>query len=994
MEEPMSSGTLSNRSADGERGQRAAEAFEQAGGDLRDRRVRDLVATLGEHAPALLPLALGDVSLPADVLARPLERRETEETLRLRFLEAVEGLDDGPELRRVLRRLRHRTLVRIALREILRLADVDETSAEMAALAAAAMDAALAACRRPLEARYGQAVDGDGQPVPLVVLGMGKLGGRELNLGSDVDVCFFYGTDEATVGDGDLTVHELYTRVATRTVKALSDVTEDGFCFRVDLRLRPEGSRGPLVNSLASTERYYESFGRTWERAALLRAEPIAGDWAFGEELLGVLRPFVFRRAVDPGIAREMADMLKRSRRELDVDPERDVKLGRGGIREAEFFVQALQLIWGGRHPELQVRGTVEALQRLRASGLVTPREAEDFGAHWALLRRVEHRIHVWAGYQTHALPPPGEEREAFARSLGFRSAGAMERTLRKARDRVAELFDSLFEEGEPEASRELDALLDFLAGGPPASEVAERVGEVLPVRDPDEAAAHLLRMARHATSPLGPVTRERSPDLGAWLLQEAAQAADPDMALRFLADFFTRMGGPLGYDRVFLENPTLIRRMVGLFGASGTLSSALVAHPEEVDEALVLGGAPALSEIRAAHQRTPIVFDPREPPHPEAFVAALRRVKREVVLQVGVAYVNGEIELADVEERLSALAEAQIAAVLEYARAEAYARFGRPRPDSADAPPAEMVVVGMGKLGGGELGFGGDLDVILLYGADGQTEPPAGRRSISNAELFTRIGQRILRLLSQPDAEGPGYETDARLRPSGSQGMLVVSLRSFDHYHETRAAPWERQALLRARPVAGDDSLARMAAERFERLAYGGEAPPAAELAAMRARIQQELSGERFDRYHPKAGYGGLVDVEFVVQWLQMRHGDDPRVRCRGTLDALRGLREAGRLDRADADALEEGWTFFRRVEQALKLLDETREAVLPAHGAVPAKIARRLGFRDRDGMRPREVLLATWRMHAEEVRTIFERVVAPVGVEAPWSPPEPVTA
>lgn len=980
--------SLSDRPAVGPRGQEAVEAFAEAGGDPSGPEVRNLVATLGEHAPALLPLALGDVTLPADVLCRPLALPDSHEDLRRRYREATQDLEDGPDLYRVLRRLRHRALVRIALREVLRLADVDQTSAEMAALAGATIDTALAVCRRTQEARHGRAQDAAGAPVPLVVLGMGKLGGRELNLGSDVDVCFFYGTDDATVGDGlDITVHELYARTATRTVKALADVTEDGFCFRVDLRLRPEGSRGPVVNSLASAERYYESFGRTWERAALLRAEPVAGDTGFGEELLGVLRPFVFRRSVDPSIAREMSDMLKRSRREARVDGEADVKLGRGGIREAEFFVQTLQLVWGGRHPELQVRGTVDALWRLRAAGLVTHRELEDFGAAWALLRRVEHRIHVWAGYQSHTLPPAGEEREAFAVSLGFHDAASLERALSDARTRISELFATLMEDGEPtDTLPDLDALLDDVAAGASAQAVAEQVADLLPVGDPDEAASYLLRLGRHANAPLGPVARERAPELGETLLREAMHAADPDMALRFLADFFARMGSALGYDRTLARNPTLVRRMVSLFGASATLSSALVAHPEEVDEALVLGGAPGGVEIAEAHDAPPICFREGALPEPETFVGALRSAKRQVTLQVGVAYINGELDLEQVEDRLSTLAERQVRAALRYATEELVARFGEPRPEADDDTPATMVLVGMGKLGGRELGFGGDLDLMFLYGSDGETTPPRGGRGITNAELFTRIGQRTMRLLSQPDVEGAGYETDTRLRPSGAQGMLVVSLRAFDHYHATQAAPWERQALIRARPVAGDPTLAAMAEARFERLAFTGAPPPGSELARLRARMEQELSGERADRYHPKLGYGGLLDVELLVQWLQMKHGADGTVRLPRTLDALRALQAARYLPGPSAGALDEGWRFFRRVEQSLKLLDETREAVLPTRGPLPARMARRLGIRDRDGMRPAEVLLATWRWHAVQVREIFEAVVGPVGTSPPW--------
>jgi glutamate-ammonia-ligase adenylyltransferase len=980
--------------------------------------VEDLVATLGEHAPGLVGLALGDLDLAADVLHRPLERADTTESLRETFLSACDDLDDGPELLRTLRRLRHRAVVRIALREVLRLADVDQTSREMAALASACTEAALRACMRSAVARRGEPRDPEGNPVPLVALGMGKLGGGELNLGSDVDLCFFYGTDEGTVGDGDTSIHELYTRVVSRTVQALSELTEDGFCFRVDLRLRPEGSRGPLVNSLASAERYYEAWGRTWERAALLRAHPIAGDHAFGQQLLETLAPFVFRRSVDPSIAREMGEMLRRTRREQRVDGDRDVKLGRGGIREAEFFVQTLQLVWGGKHPELRVRGTMEALHRLRAAGLVTHREAEDFETAWAMLRRVEHRIHMRAGYQTHALPPPGPDRDALASSLGFPDSERLWRKLAEAREGVASLFRSLDEGSEPEASPELEALCDQIAAGASPSDLVDEVATTLPVHDADEAASHLVRLGRMATGPLGADTRRRRPRLGGMLLQEVSGAADPDLALRFMADFFTRLGRPGGYLQLFDEHPRLLRRLISLFGASGTLSSALVGHPEAVDQLLVATGAPSPEEIGRTHREAPLDFDPSAPeqrPDPESFVAALRQTKRELTLQVGLAHVSGEIALGEVQTRLTALAEAQIDAALRYAQAEVFARFGTPQPPSTqgqadtsppgaeepahtDPPgtagpvaPATMIVIGMGKLGARELGFGGDLDLMFLYGADGPGQPANPDRPVTNAELFTRIAQRTMRLLSQPDAEGSGYETDTRLRPSGSQGMLVVSLASFDRYHDSRAEPWERQALVRARPVAGDPQLAEMVQTRFERLVYGMDAPAPQDVAAMRTRIERELAGERHDRYDPKFGYGGLLDVEFAIQWLQMRHGSKlpgpTALRSPGTLEALQGLRHAGHLERGDAEALEEGYLLFRNVEQAVRLLDESREVVVIEGGRIAEQVARRLGIRERDGKPPTEVLFATWRRQASEVRALFERLLGPVSIPPPWS-------
>lgn len=954
----------------------AIDTFRARGGRDAPEHTR-MVAVLAEHAPALLPSVLAEPALLDDVLARPLAHPSDERDL-ARELDAFLARDPHEpteaRFRRDLRRFRHRAMVRIALREVLRLADVDRTSREMALLAAVTIDRALAAARHAEVARHGPALDATGREVPLTVLGMGKLGGLELNLGSDVDLVFFYETDEATV-NGELTVHELQSRIVRRAVKSLSEVTEDGFCFRVDLRLRPEGSRGPLVNSLASAERYYESWGRTWERAALLRARPIAGDRAFGERLLEALRPFVLRRTVDPSIGPQMAEMIARSRRELDVDLERDVKLGRGGIREAEFFVQTLQLVWGGRHPELGVPGTLDALQRLRAAGLVTDREAATLEDAWALLRRVEHRIHVRAGYQTHRLPSEPDALARFASSLGYVNTAALEQALGRARADVEALFTSLLP-SEPAEAERWDPLLDRAAHGEPPGELAEPLAALLPVRDPFESATHLARLARRANAPLGPVTWERLPGLGRMLLEEVAGAADPDSALHFLAEFFTRLGGQWPYERLLLEQPRITRRLVGLFGASGTLASALVGHPEDVD-LLLTSAAPSLTEIAGEHTR--VAGELAEDPDPEALVRELRRIKRAMTLRVGLSYVAGEIDLAEAAERLSELAEGQAQVALEAATRWAERRWGRPERGG-------LVVCAMGKLGGRELGFGGDLDLVFLYGSEGETEPLEGSRTTSHGELFARIAQRTMRLLGERDAEGPGYETDTRLRPSGSGGTLVVSLAGFDAYHARGAAAWERQALIRARPIAGDLEVGAEALARFTKLAYRGEPTDPGELTRTRARIERELARERADRFHPKLGHGALVDVEFLVQWLQMRHGEDERVRTPGTGRAIDALAEAGHLDPIDADALRHAHAFFRAVEQSLKLGDEHREPLLEPRGPTGAHVARALGTHARDAMSPTEVLEATYRGHADATRALFERTLGSVGVRAPW--------
>ena len=959
---------LSERATEGNAA--ALSAFRDRGGDTEDPDVRAVVSLLAEHAPGLLPLALSDVTVPADVIEAGLGQSVT----------VVRARDDvrntGGDVVRALRRVRHRHVVRIALREILRLADVDRTSAEMAALASGCIEAALEAARGLVAERYGHARRADGLPMPLVCLGMGKLGGGELNLGSDIDLCFFYESDDGTVEGAplakDLVVHEYQAHVVSRASKLLSDVTEDGFCFRVDLRLRPEGSRGALVNSLASAERYYETFGRTWERAALLRARPVAGDLALGRELLDALGPFVFRRAVEPGVAKEMHEMVFRARRELNAD-EHDVKLGRGGIREAEFFVQTLQLVWGGRHPSLRVTGTIDALTRLEGAGLVSGQDARTLAESWALLRRVEHRVHAWTGYQTHRIPQEPDEKERFARSLGFGSSAELDEVLGRARGEVMRLFDSLLSErsGSSSAPHGTD-LCDRIADGAGEEEIAAALPGVLNMADPLEAAHHLKRLARFPESPLGPLSRQKYRELGPRLIDEIAQAVDPERALAASAEFFGRLRrwdlGPL--DR----EPRLLRRLIGLFGSSPMLSRALVGHPDEI-ELLLLAEPITEGVVDALHAPLAALVLAEDS---ERVVSAMRTAKREATLRTGLADVSGELQMAQVHAILSRVAERQVQTALDLAQREMTARFG-PTAIGPTGERASMAVIALGKLGSRELGFGADLDLVFVFDDDGET---GGTRPIGHVELFTRVAQRTMRLLSQPDAEGPGFATDTRLRPSGSQGTLVVSLDAFVRYHPADA--WERQALTRARAVAGTEALMRRTDEAIRDVLTMARPIDRAHALELRARSQRELANEGPGRFHPKLGHGALVDVELIAQLLKLETLDPGLPR--GTLDILAALGARGVLEKADVEVLTEGYLFFRAIEQTLRLLDEHGEPILRPHSRTGEHVARRLGLRARDGLPTIDVLESTYRRHAMRIRGIFERVIGPVDVRCPF--------
>ncbi|MBM4363965.1 MAG: bifunctional [glutamate--ammonia ligase]-adenylyl-L-tyrosine phosphorylase/[glutamate--ammonia-ligase] adenylyltransferase, partial [Deltaproteobacteria bacterium] len=597
----------------------------------------------------------------------------------------------------------------------------------------------------------------------LVVFGLGKLGGGELNAGSDVDIVLLYDTDEGQAGGA--TLHEYWTAVARRAVTMLETPTEDGFVWRVDLRLRPEGSRGPLVYSAAAAERYYETWGRLWERAALLRARPVAGDLALGVRLQrAVIEPFVYRRTVDPSVATLLAELLRRSRLEARVDDALDLKLGRGGIREAEFFVQALQLVWGGREPSLRVTGTLAALARLESRGLVSDREARDVARAYRLLRRAEHVVQNRTGIQTHSLPRGGGELGAVARILGFPSEGALAAALRSARAAVTQCFASTQAELLRPAPRYTALLAELEQGGSGVWVAArEHFGDA-------DVEEHLRALARRPDSLLGSLTRERHPVLADRVLDALCASADPEAAARYLRSFLARVSSTGSYVAALAEDARAAKRLVTVLGASALVGDAIAARPDLVDVVLSRSEVVTVAAARRTVDQELELAEPElvakrdENERRDALIGALRRAQWRVTLDVAVADLAGEIGTREVTRVLSALAERILQRAVEIAAQGGDARG--------------LAVIAVGKLGGAELGYGSDLDVLFVY------DPAAAPVGSDPEEHFTRLAQRTLRVLGESHALGQGYELDTRLRPSGAQGLLVTSLRAFARYH------------------------------------------------------------------------------------------------------------------------------------------------------------------------------------------------------------------
>lgn len=899
-----------------------------------------VAAILSEHAPAMLQLALTDLSVLQGSIDRSLQRVDDRDEIRQLF-SGLAQIGPREEFFAKLRKVRHEALIRVALREIEGHADVAQTASEISCIAASAIDVALqwvaASDRRAAE---------------LCVLGMGKLSGEELNFGSDVDLIFL-----APDSHHD---RESENEEAARIVsQAIGEVTSDGFVFRVDLRLRPDGSRGPLVNTMTNAERYYETKARPWERAVLLRSAPMAGDAPLGEAFLKHVSPFVFPRRVDPSIANEMRSMVRRSRQEARGDASRDIKLGQGGIREAEFAVQTLQLVWGGVEPGLRVPGTLSALAKLRTAGFVTPREADALTDAWSMLRRVEHRLHMQKGYQTHTLP---ENPSALSSSLGYASVDDFERALSQARQTVREIFDSLRPDSEETGVSPSEPLVDAIEQASSARELVELSDRLEAFGDDhSEIAAYLYRLSQ-GHSPFSREGRGDHRGLAEKMLDEIREGAfSPSLALRHLGLFFRRGGA--GYAGALQGEPRLLRRLVGLFGSSEPLSKALLAHPESMAEVL-LGESPSREWIEARHQAAhaliPVDGDPRE-----ELIKELRRARRESILRIGLGSVDSELSPRDVQRALTALAEEQVRIAMN-------AALRGLDPEVRDA----VCVVALGKLGGAEMGFGSDLDLLFLLDDDARLSP-------SQIERATTAVTRGIRLLTTLHPEGPGYEVDTRLRPQGSAGVLVVSLDSFARYHSKHAEGWERQALVRARTLT--EGHPRVTA-LVEELAF--ERPPADahRLSQLRGRMQVELAGETPRRYHPKLGFGGLLDAELLTQRLQIQHANHPEVRVRHTLDAMQALHQIGAINADETETLIDAYRFFRRVQHTARLLGG-RDTHLRIGGPIATVYARALGIGPLEDLSGGERLVNTWRERATELRAIFEKKVAPVPAAAPWA-------
>lgn len=815
-------------------------------------------------------------------------------------------------VRRAVRLLRARVFVHTARAE-----QAGRSPLETGRMWSDAADAAIALCAtcaaREVEARWGPS--GNGTGMGRAVLALGKLGSRELNPSSDVDLLFAYERDADL---GKTSAHEWHVQWVRKTRALLHDADEDGFAFRVDLDLRPEGTQGPLVNSVDALESYYERFGQTWERAALLRLRPVVDVNGIGAEVLRRVRPFVFPRSLDAKAVDELFAMKTRVTASAE-GAGFDVKRGRGGIREVEFVVQANQMLQGGKLATLRAGNIVELLDKLEEHGLVPHKTAHELSEGYVLLRRIEHALQYGEDRQTQTLPEDGAERERVARAIldvvGRREP--FDLLLQRHRARVHDAFERVLGENREapneNARRALDRTLD--------TESRRAALSALGFADAARALELVHLLERRRGSPLAPVEAKAADalDAGAHLIESVARSPDPMSALARLPDLFLERVPRASITAITHDKRTLALA-TRLLATSAPLSRLLARH-HGLDEVLARGvGAARLrkSDVRAE-------IEVRHAGDEEARLVSMRRAHSRRTLAIALAFFGARVDAPGAGLALSTLADALLEEAVAMAHAKVRARYGA-------VAGASFAVIGLGSLGGRELGFFRDLDLLFVYDGAGDGDGDAGGESdgakrIGLGELAARWAQQVIWAVAAPLAEGACYAVDSRLRPSGGQGALTTSLATFASYHARDSAPWERQALLRARFVAGDRPLGLRAVNAAKSAALGRPPEPGLgqRLLDMRARMVAERAAP--SGLDLKMGEGGLADVEFAVQGLQLAHGHtDPRVWSPSTRRALKILARRGHVSARWAHELDAAWRDLSRAREALALLDDKR--------------------------------------------------------------------
>jgi glutamate-ammonia-ligase adenylyltransferase len=850
----------------------------------------------------------------------------------------IDGEDQAALMRR-LRIARRRIALVAALAELTGVWSLERQMAALTRFAETAIDAALHYLLRHTPGATLPAASAEPEQSGLIVLGMGKLGGGELNYSSDIDLVLLYDPERAAPIAREI-LHGFFNRLARELVRILDERTADGYVFRTDLRLRPDPRSTPLVMSVAGALSYYESVGQNWERAALIKARPVAGDRLAGQRFLAELQPFIWRRHLDFAALADIHSIKRqiqahRGGARIAVLGQ-DIKIGRGGIREIEFFAQTQQLIWGGRRPDLRVGATCAALGRLAAAGRIGDADRAALTADYRFLRRVEHRLQMVNDEQTHRLPGDADGIAKLAVFLGYADAESFTRELVAHLGSVERHYAALFEEA-PSLAGPGNLVFTGTDDDPGTLETLGRMG----FADPS-AVAGMVRDWHHGRmrATRSQRAREILTDLVPGLLRIFGATAAPDIALRRFDEFLSRLPAGVQLFSLFHANPGLLRLVADIMAEAPLLAENLARRPALLDAVLSEDFlAPLPPRAVLAADLANLVAGARDF---EDTLDLLRRWANERRFQIGVQLLHRALDPADAGRAYAEIAETVLAALLpavseDFARAHGKILGG------------EVAILAMGRLGSREMTPASDLDLILIYHAPEGIDASDGDRKLAISTYYGRLCQRLIGAIIAPTAEGRLYEVDMRLRPSGASGPIATSLAHFALYQRESAWTWEHMALTRARPVAGDSRLCRRI-EMAVAAALGKPRDPdrlVADVADMRQRIADEhpRPAPMDLRYRP----GGLVDLEFIAQYLMLREAaHTPGVLRRDIAAALEALGEAGILAPHIAQALGDAFRLLHAVRVYLTLLFDGTPAAEALGGAAGATLARCAGAID----------------------------------------------
>ena len=839
----------------------------------------------------------------------------------------------------LLREWRRREMVRIAWCDIAGTAAVVETLQAVSDLADATIRAAVASAERHLLPIFGKPQRSNPALSPFIVLGMGKLGGRELNFSSDIDLVFLFIEGGETSGPRVLDNEEYFNRLGREIIRLLDARNADGFVFRVDMRLRPFGESGPLVVSLASLEDYLQQHGRDWERYAWIKARAIVGADAYSSAYKEFVRPFVYRRYLDFGVFESLRNMKALIVREVSRrDLEHHLKLGKGGIREIEFIVQSMQLVRGGSDRRLQNAALLEVLPLLAGSKLISGDDIAELTQAYLILRKAENALQMMRDEQTHTLPDGSLDRARLAMIMGFKDWDATNAVLDATLERVAVQFDALLF-GTPDAKHRHDDIgavwLDaddtkieeeLANGGFPHAEIA--------------AVAAILEAFRQAANyrRLDEAGHRRLQVILARLLKSAAGHAAPAIVVQRVMRVLEAIGSRASYLALLKEQPAALDRLIEVCAISGFLSRQIADFPLLLDELI---DAKAFDELptRAGFTLELAARTERlSPDDPERQVEALRQFQKVAVFNVALADLTGRLPLMRVSDRLTDIAELIVACCMDLAWQQMTQIYGTPYcgEDPGSLRPVVVAVAGYGKLGGLELGYASDLDLVFLHDSAGSIQLTDGDKPLDNGIFFLRLGQRIVHLLTMHSAAGRLYEVDMRLRPNGKGGFLMTGIDAFERYQLSEAWTWEHQALLRARAVAGDAKL-REAFEAVRRrtlsLAVRRETLRN-DVLEMRLRMRKELSRSGPNEFDIKQDAGGIGDIEFLVQyWVLAGAQAHPELLTfTDNIRQLEGLAAVGMINEETALWLKETYINYRTVLHHLSLEGDGERIVAAA--------------------------------------------------------------